>query len=76
MSELAIATPPDKMGNKSRNTYGGKGRGGTTIYKMGGAQAIAALAYGTESVKKGDKIEGREIYMFRRRSAAYLARSI
>lgn len=59
VSEIAIATPPDKMGKINPAILtAAKVAGVTTIYKMGGAQAIAALAYGTESVKKVDKIVG------------------
>jgi len=43
-----------------------------TIYKIGGAQAIAALAYGTESVKKVDKICGPgNIYVALAKKAVY-----
>lgn len=41
------------------------------IYKAGGAQAIAALAYGTESVPKVDKIVGPETYLSLLQSVPY-----
>ena len=37
--------------------------GADKIFKIGGVQAIAAMAYGTEQVPKVDKIVGREIFM-------------
>ena len=42
------------------------------IYKVGGAQAIAALAYGTESIPKADKITGPgNIYVALAKRAVY-----
>ena len=38
-----------------------KEAGADKVYKVGGAQAIGALAYGTESIPKVDKIVGPEI---------------
>lgn len=59
VSEIVMVTPPDKDGN-IRNDILAAARvaGVTKIIKTGGAQAIAALAYGTESVTKVDKIVG------------------
>ena len=57
--EIIMVTPPDKDGGI--NPYIGvaaKIAGIDTIYKVGGAQAIGALAYGTESIPKVDKIVG------------------
>ena len=57
--EVCIATPPQKDGSvNSVILAAAKIAGVNTVYKMGGAQAIAALACGTESVKKVDKIVG------------------
>lgn len=59
VSEIVMVTPPDKDGGI--NPYIGvaaKVSGIDKIYKVGGAQAIAALAYGTESISKVDKIVG------------------
>lgn len=56
---IVMVTPPSKDG--SINPYIGvaaKIAGVDTIYKVGGAQAIGALAYGTETIEKVDKIIG------------------
>ena len=56
---IVIATPPNKDGKISPAILvAAKIAGVDTVYKMGGAQAIAALAYGTESVAPVDKIVG------------------
>ncbi len=59
VDEIVMVTPPDKDGGI--NPYIGVAAriaGIDKIYKVGGAQAVAALAYGTESIKKVDKIVG------------------
>ena len=57
--ELVMATPPSKTGGVNENILiAAKIAGVDRIFKMGGAQAVAALAYGTESVPKVDKIVG------------------
>lgn len=59
VEEIAIVTPPQKDGKV--NPYvltAAREVGVDTVYKIGGAQAIAALAYGTETVSKVDKIVG------------------
>ncbi len=57
--EIVIATPPNSEGKINSNILvAAKMVGVDKIYKMGGAQAIAALTYGTESVGKVDKIVG------------------
>ncbi len=54
-----MVTPPNKDGVVNPNILvAAKIAGVDKIYKVGGAQAIAALAYGTESVKRVDKIVG------------------
>ncbi len=59
VKELAIATPPGPDGKISPAILAAAHVAGVDrIYKMGGAQAIAALAYGTESVTRVDKIVG------------------
>ena len=59
VKELAIATPPGPDGKVSPAILCAAYVAGVDkIYKMGGAQAIAALAFGTESVKRVDKIVG------------------
>ena len=59
VEEIIMVTPPDKDGGI--NPYIGvaaKIAGINKIYKVGGAQAVAALAYGTESIPRVDKIVG------------------
>ncbi|MBE6835329.1 MAG: histidinol dehydrogenase [Ruminococcaceae bacterium] len=59
VSEIVMVTPPDKEGNiRSDILAAAKVAGVNKIIKSGGAQSIAALAYGTESVPKVDKIVG------------------
>ena len=54
-----MITPPSKMGTLHPNiAAAAKLAGVTEIYKVGGAQGIAALAYGTETIAKVDKIVG------------------
>lgn len=58
-SSVVLCTPPDKNGHiNPAIIYAASIAGITEIYKIGGAQAIAAMAYGTESVKKVFKIFG------------------
>lgn len=57
--EIFIATPPQADGKINPHVLvAAKLAGVTHMYKMGGAQAIAAYAYGTETVKKVNKIVG------------------
>ncbi len=59
VEEIVMVTPPGKDGKVNPNTLvAAKEAGVDVIYKVGGAQAIGALAYGTESIKKVDKIVG------------------
>ncbi|CAM3949116.1 histidinol dehydrogenase [Flavobacterium antarcticum] len=56
---LVLCTPPDKNGNiNPAILYTASFLGIDEIYKVGGAQAIAALAFGTESIAKVNKIFG------------------
>lgn len=56
---MYIATPPQADGKINPNVLvAAKSVGVKRIYKMGGAQAVAAFAYGTETVEKVDKIVG------------------
>ena len=58
-SELVIVTPPDRNGKVNPAILAAaKICGVDKIVKVGGAQAVAALAFGTESVPKVDKIVG------------------
>lgn len=57
--EIVMTTPPGADGKVNPGTLVAADIAGVdTIYKVGGAQAIAALAYGTESIPKVDKITG------------------
>ena len=57
--KIVMATPPGSDGNINPAILAAaKIAGVTDIYKMGGAQAVAALAYGTETVPRVDKIVG------------------
>ncbi|MCQ2554417.1 MAG: histidinol dehydrogenase [Clostridia bacterium] len=59
VKEIVMVTPPMKNGKvNSAILAAAKIAGADRIYKVGGAQAIAALAYGTESIPKVDKIVG------------------
>lgn len=56
---IYMPTPPDANGKICASTLvAAKEAGVDVIYKVGGAQAIAALAFGTESIPKVDKIVG------------------
>jgi histidinol dehydrogenase len=58
-SEICITTPPLKSGKVNPVILAAaKIAGVDRIFKVGGAQAVAALAYGTETVSKVDKIVG------------------
>lgn len=59
VKEIIMVTPADKEGNVPDAILAAAYVGGvTSIFKIGGAQAVAALAYGTESVPKVNKIVG------------------
>lgn len=59
VEQIVMVTPPEKDGKVNPNTLVAANEAGVdVIYKVGGAQAIAALAYGTESIAKVDKIVG------------------
>ena len=59
VSEIVMVTPPSKDGSIAPAILAAaKVAGVTKIFKTGGAQAVAALAYGTQSVPKVDKIVG------------------
>ena len=59
VEQIVMCTPPDKDGKVYPTTLvAAKEAGVDVIYKVGGAQAIAAMAYGTESIPKVDKIVG------------------
>ena len=59
VDEIIMVTPPDKNGKVTPTTLvAAKEAGADVVYKIGGAQAIGALAYGTKSIPKVDKIVG------------------
>lgn len=59
VEQIVMVTPPGKDGKVNPNTLVAANEAGVdVIYKVGGAQAIAALAYGTELIAKVDKIVG------------------
>ena len=59
VDEIIMVTPPGKDGKVTPTTLvAAKEAGADKVYKVGGAQAIGALAYGTESIPKVDKIVG------------------
>lgn len=56
---IVMVTPPSKTGGLHPNiAFAAKLAGVDEIYKVGGAQAVAALAYGTEQIARVDKIVG------------------
>lgn len=59
VAEIIMTTPPGKDGKVNPGTLVAADIAGVDkIYKVGGAQAIAAMAFGTESIPKVDKITG------------------
>lgn len=58
VKRIIVISPPDPDGNIDPMTVFVAQRCGAEIYKVGGAQAIGALAYGTKSIPKVDKIVG------------------
>lgn len=73
VDEIIMVTPPGSDGKVNPNTLvAAKEAGVDKIYKVGGAQAIGALAYGTESIPKVDKIVGPgNIYVALAKKAVY-----
>lgn len=59
VKEIVMVTPPGKDGNPNPNIMAAAAVAGVDkVYLVGGAQAVAALAYGTEKIPKVDKIVG------------------
>lgn len=59
VEQIIMCTPPDHEGKVYHTTLVAANEAGVdVVYKAGGAQAIAAMAYGTESIPKVDKICG------------------
>ncbi|MGN0335014.1 MAG: histidinol dehydrogenase [Lachnospiraceae bacterium] len=73
VEKIVMVTPPGRDGRVNPNTLVAANEAGADeIYKVGGAQAIAALAYGTESIPKVDKIVGPgNIYVALAKKAVY-----
>ena len=73
VDKIIMVTPPGKDGKVYCETLvAAKEAGVDEIYKVGGAQGIAALAFGTESVPKADKIVGPgNIYVALAKKAVY-----
>lgn len=73
VEKIIMMTPPGKDGKVNPATLvAAKEAGVHEIYKSGGAQAIAAMAYGTETVPKVDKIVGPgNIYVALAKKAVY-----
>jgi len=56
---IVVVTPPSRSGQPDDATlYAAVAAGASEIYRIGGAQAIGALAYGSDSVRRVDKIVG------------------
>jgi histidinol dehydrogenase len=58
VSEITVVTPPSPTGIKPEVLLAAKIAGATRVVRAGGAQAVAALAYGTRSIARVDKIVG------------------
>ena len=73
VEEIIMVNTPGKDGKVNPTTLvAAREAGADTVYKVGGAQAIAALAYGTESIPKVDKIVGPgNIYVALAKKAVY-----
>lgn len=73
VNEIIMVTPPGRDGKVTPTTLvAAREAGAGRIFKAGGAQAVAALAYGTESIPKVDKIVGPgNIYVALAKKAVY-----
>jgi histidinol dehydrogenase len=73
VERITMTTPPGRDGKVYEGTLVAANEAGVTeIYKVGGAQAIGALAFGTESIRKVDKIVGPgNIYVALAKKAVY-----
>ena len=73
VNQIIMTTPPGKDGRVNPGTLVAANEAGVdVIYKAGGAQAIAAMAYGTNSIRKVDKIVGPgTIYVALAKKAVY-----
>ena len=73
VDEIIMCTPPEKDGCVNPSTLVAASEAGVTkVFKAGGAQAVAAMAYGTQSIPKVDKITGPgNIYVALAKKAVY-----
>ena len=73
VNKIVMTTPPNKEGKVYEGTLVAANEAGVDeIYKVGGAQAIAALSFGTESIPKVDKVVGPgNIYVALAKKAVY-----
>lgn len=73
VKQIVMTTPPGRDGKIPASTLVAAHEAGVDeIYKVGGAQAIAALAFGTDSIPKADKITGPgNIYVALAKKAVY-----
>ncbi|MBO8127719.1 MAG: histidinol dehydrogenase [Peptococcaceae bacterium] len=73
VKEIVMVTPPARNGTVNPHTLVAASEAGVTeIYRVGGAQAVAALAYGTEHIRKVDKITGPgNIYVTQAKQRVY-----
>lgn len=73
VNQIIMTTPPGKDGRVNPGTLVAANEAGVdVIYKVGGAQAIAAMSYGTDSIRKVDKIVGPgNIYVALAKKAVY-----
>lgn len=73
VGEIVMLTPPGADGRVYEGTLvAARETGVDKVYKAGGAQAIAALAFGTESIRKADKVVGPgNIYVALAKKAVY-----
>lgn len=78
VERIVMTTPPGADGKIYEGTLVAANEAGVTeIYKCGGAQAVGALAYGTDSIRKVDKIVGPgNIYVALAKKAVYGAVAI
>ena len=71
VAEIVMTTPAGKDGKVNPVILAAAATAGVTkIFKTGGAQAVAALAYGTQSIPAVDKIVGRVSLRFQRSISA------
>ena len=73
VDEIIMCTPPGREGKVTPTTLvAAREAGAGAVYKVGGAQAVAAMAFGTESIPKVDKITGPgNIYVALAKKAVY-----